>query len=103
MRSRYDLMLKSDSLSDRDTNYPDIMIFPIQDFTFNETPFEYFLQKPDLERPDLFMAKMYGISEFDDIVFWLNGIANLDDAEVGDKILIPAPEDVEKFYLENIR
>ena len=103
MRSRYDLILESEIKSERGTNYPDIMTFPIQDFKFNDAPFEYHLQKTDIERPDLFAVKMYGTAEFDDIIFWLNGIANIDDAEVNQKILIPSPDDMEKFYLDNIR
>ena len=79
------------------------MTFAIQDFRFNDAPLEYYLQKVDIERPDLFITKLYGVSEFDDIVFWLNNIANIDDAEVGQKILVPSPDDMEKFYLENIK
>ncbi|KKM16603.1 hypothetical protein LCGC14_1684210 [marine sediment metagenome] len=103
MRNRYNLMLKSDVVTERDTKFPDIMTFPIQDFKFSEAPLEYYLKKIDIERPDLFIAKLYGASEFDDIVYWLNNIANIDDVEVGQKILIPSSSDMERFYLENLR
>ena len=103
MRNRYNLMLKSDVMTERGTFFPDVMTFPVQDFDFNDAPLEYYLQKIDIERPDLFVSKLYGTPEFDDIIFWLNNISNIDDAEVGQKILIPSPIDMEKFYLDNLR
>jgi len=103
MRSRYDLMSKSSQLSEKNTHYPDIMTFAIEEFTFNDAPMEYYLKQTDIERPDVFMSRMYGYSEFDDILLWLNHFASIDDASVGDLILLPSKTDLEKFYLDNRR
>jgi len=96
-------MSKSSQLSEKNTYYPDIMTFNIENFTFNDNLMEYHLKQTDIERPDILMVKMYGYAELDDILLWLNHFASIDDASVGDLILLPSPSDLEKFYLDNRR
>ncbi len=101
MKSRYDLMQLSSQRSDKDTYFPDIMTFPIQKFKFTDIPSEYYLTEKDIERPDLLMNKYYGVPEYDDIIFWLNGISNFFDITPGTRIFLPSRRDIEQFFLKN--
>lgn len=100
-RTRYSLVQRSGVTADDGTFYPDLMTLPIQRFRFTSPPTEYYLTQRDIERPDLLMYRIYRVAEFDDIIFWLNGIAYIGDATVGTKILLPSREDLEDFFLEN--
>ena len=98
MRSLYDLAERSVELAEDGTYYPDICTIPIQKFKYTESPKEYSLTEKDVERPDIFIYKEYGVAELDDILFWINSIENLYDIEENTEILIPSKEDVEDFY-----
>ena len=98
MRTRYDLTQDSITLADDGTYYPDIFTIPIQKFRYKHHPKEHYLTQIDIAREDILMYKEYGVSEFDDFVFWLNNIDYITDMEPGDKISIPSKEDMEKFY-----
>jgi len=101
MRSRYDLMQLSTQRSTKDTYFPDVMTFPIQKFKFTDVPLEYFLTSKDIDRPDLLMYRYYNRAEYDDIIFWLNGISNIFDTSAGTKIFLPSRKDLEQFFLRN--
>ena len=101
MRSRYDLAQDSSQVSGDGTYYPDVFTIPIQKFRYTEHPKEHFLTERDINREDIFIYEEYGVSELDDIVFWLNDIGYIGDKSAGDQILIPKKEDVETFYYKH--
>jgi len=98
MKSRYDLIKKSHIKSPKETNYPDIMTNPLYRFRFVEIPTEYVLTAKDIERPDVLAYNLFGVSEFDDILFWINGIENIRDVEPGTTILVPTKKEITRFY-----
>jgi len=102
IRTRYRLLTDGNTrASEGGSFYPDIMTLPIQRFRFSEPPLEYYLTQKDIDRPDLLMYRIYSTSEFDDIIFWLNGLPYISEVAIGTKILLPARQDLEDFFLEN--
>lgn len=101
MRSRYYLVKNSNTRSSDGSFYKDILTLRMDKFIFSEPPIEYNLTKRDIERPDLLVYDIYGSSEYDDLLFWLNGIKDLKDVEVGTLIFLPVKKDMENFYLKS--
>lgn len=100
MRSRYDLAQNSTTQSEEGTYYKDIFTIPIQKFQHKESYLENILSKRDVERIDLMMNEKYGITEFDDLVMWINNIGFIYEQEVGDEIKLPTLPDLENFYYD---
>ena len=44
---------------------------------------------------------LYETSEFDDLLLWLNKIADIHEMNPGDKILVPIKDDLEDFHQKN--
>jgi len=102
MRSIYDLMQPS-IIQDSEYKlpFPDVCTKAFSEFVFDEAPYSYMLTHNDIYRPDLMIAQFYTISELDDIVLTVNQIAELDETMVGNTVLIPTKNNVERFYNEN--
>jgi hypothetical protein len=100
MRSRYDLAQNSTTQSDEGTYYKDIFTIPIQKFQYRESYLENILGKRDIERIDLMMNEKYGITEFDDLVMWINNIGFIYEQEVESQIKLPTLPDLENFYYD---
>ena len=98
MRSRYDLAQDSITQSDDGTYYKDIFTIPTLKFQYTEPTFKRTLSIKDIERPDIFINNSYGISEFDDIIWWLNNIGLIYDQSVGIEVELPVLNDIENFY-----
>ena len=101
MKSRYDLMEKSNQRASDGTFYPDVMSFKIKNFRFTETPIEYYLNEIDIKRKDILIFQFYNKAEYDDIVLWLNKISNIRNTNIGDQVYIPSKKNMEDFYLNN--
>ncbi len=98
MRSRYDLAEDSSILSDNDTPYKDICTIHMDKFRYTTAPSEYYITMIDVKRIDLMIFNLYGTAEFDDLLLWLNDIADPTTLVVGDKLLVPSKSDMETFY-----
>lgn len=98
MRSRYDLADDSATLSGEGKFFKDILTIPMGKFRYTTAPFEYYLTIIDVQRLDILAANLYGSSEFDDLLLWLNKIADPTSLSVGDMILVPSKSDMETFY-----
>lgn len=98
MRSRYDLAQDSVTNGDDGTPYKDIFTIPTLKFQYTEPTVKLNLSIKDIQRPDIFVSRNYGMSEFDDIVWWLNIIGLIYDEEVGTEIELPSLSDMENFY-----
>lgn len=101
MRNIYQLMRRCES--DRDEFgdlYPDLMTLPINRFKYTIAPDEYYLTEADVIRFDLLIYAVYGISDYDDIVLWLNNISFKEDLVAGTKIILPNIVDISKFYIK---
>lgn len=99
MRSRYDLAQDSTTQAeDTGTYYKDIFTIPTQKFTYIDPTINKALTIKDIQRPDLFISFVYGISELEDIAWWLNNIGLIYDQEVGTEVQIPVLPDMENFF-----
>jgi len=84
-------------------SYPDILSFPISKFVYNEVPAVVYLTEADIERFDAFISRFYNVSDYDDLILYLNQVKNKHDLYVGQKILLPILTDIDKFYLKYIQ
>jgi len=101
LRSRYDLMSLSSTHAPDGTYFPDPLTVDLTKFVFNDNPLEYTLNQGNIDRPDVLMTLVYGVPEYDDIVFWLNNISYIDDVSPGTVIYIPSKADMEKYFSLN--
>jgi len=85
-----------------DNFFPDIMTFPINKFRYTRTPTEVVLTQQNIDRMDLFMFDFYNITDYDDIILWLNNIEFKEQLASGDKFLLPDKKDLERFYIDFI-
>ena len=82
--------------------YPDLMTFPINRFIYNDSPLKVVITAGDIARFDTFIFKFYNTSDYTDIILWLNNKASVHDLSTGDELLLPTPDDIDKFYIGNI-
>jgi len=98
MRSRYDLAEDSETRSDSGSFYKDILTIPMYRFRYTTAPLEYYVTFIDVKRLDIMIANLYGIAEFEDLLLWVNKIADPTTLTIGQKLLIPSKTDMESFY-----
>lgn len=98
MRSRYDLMKKSTTQNSEGTYYKDIFTMPLLKFQYTQSFETVTLTQKDVERPDIFIRNIYGFSEFDDIIFWINNVGFIFDKNAGDEIEVSTRSDLENYY-----
>jgi len=98
MRSRYDLAEDSETRSADDSFYKDICTIPMHKFRHTTAPEDYTVIITDTKRLDLMIYRLYGISELEDLVLWINKVADPTALSVADKLSIPSKSDIESFY-----
>lgn len=99
MRSIYDLMRPSNQRDAVTTEvYPDILTAPLHKFRYEAPPEDYQLTMQDIKRPDRLVYEKYNMNEFDDILFFINGIGFIKEMEPGTEIKIPKRENIERFF-----
>ena len=99
MKSRYDLMEDSNIKAEDGTFYPDVMTFKIKKFRYTETPNEFITNEINIRRKDLLVFNFYNETDFDDIVLFLNRVADFHELEIEDILYIPTKDNMDKFYL----
>ena len=101
MRSRYDLAKDSGERASDGTFYPDVCTIPTHKFRFTSGQQAYFVNQIEIKRLDILAFNLYQVTEFDDILLWLNRIEDPSDMSAGDQLLIATKTDVEAFYYEH--
>jgi hypothetical protein len=102
MKSKY-LTIKNSTETDSTGNYyPDIMTFPINKFLYNDIPLKVIITAMDIQRFDYFVFQFYNTSDYTDIILWLNNKSSVHELITGEELILPTPEDMDKFYMENI-
>jgi hypothetical protein len=88
--------IHSDYLNESVYNMLDYTFQIPQNYSYNifEVTSDY------IARPDLISYDAYGDASFADIICKLNGISNPFELNNGMKIILPAPEDINKFIIE---
>jgi hypothetical protein len=100
--NRYATIKESTQVTDKGENYPDLMSFPIEKFSFSGNGKEVVLTQSDLDRFDLTCARQYGSSIYGDLVLWLNNISSIHYITAGETIVFPSLRDLEKFMIKNL-
>lgn len=111
MNSIFNLMLDGKVRDEKIRRpYKDVLTLDLSRFEHTQRPFEHTLTLPDLHRPDLLMYKYYSLAMYDDIVMLINGIGHLKDKDsegnyihLGKTIYIPVLQDVEAFYVNEVK
>lgn len=85
--------IKSTYLNENICNLLDKTFNIYNDFQFNifEVTYEY------IARPDLISLDAYGDTMYADVLCKLNGISNPFELNVGDKLIIPSPDNITDF------
>jgi hypothetical protein len=102
---RFIYLTIKENTSDTDAGglyYPDIMTFPINRFKYTVTPKEITLTEQAIARMDLLTFNYYNISDYDDMLLWLNNVEYKTDLVPGTKFLLPDKDDLERFYIDFI-
>jgi hypothetical protein len=97
MRSRYDVIKPSEQKNIKGQEYPDILTFPMTSFVFNDPVEKVEITQVYKERFYLTCYERYGVTYYDDIILWINGIDSVYTMEVGDIIYFPSKKDIERF------
>ena len=98
-RTRYNTIPPSKVVTDTASQpYPDPLLFPINDFVISERGQEYNVTQGDIDRWDLLINTIYGTSDYDDIVLWLNNKGAPYELTPGEIIILPLKADIERFY-----
>ena len=98
----YSTMLESEQTDTDGNKYPDICSLRINHFRFTETPDIAPLPEPYKDRFDIFVAEYYGISDYTDIILYLNNYAFKEDLYDDDiALVLPTETDIENYYLRN--
>lgn len=98
MRSRYDLAKNSSTRGSDGSFYKDICTVPMAKFRYTTNQQEFVINSVEANRTDLLMHDLYQIAELDDLLLWLNNIADVFSLSAGDTISIPTKDDLESFY-----
>lgn len=85
--------IKSTYLNENICNLLDKTFNIYNDFQFNifEVTYEY------IARPDLISLDAYGDTMYADVLCKLNGISNPFELNIGDKLIIPSPDNITDF------
>lgn len=85
--------IKSAYLNENICNLLDKTFNIYNDFQFNifEVTYEY------IARPDLISLDAYGDTMYADVLCKLNGISNPFELNIGDKLIIPSPDNITDF------
>ncbi len=101
MKTRYDVMERSEQKTVDGLSYPDVLTFPMKKFIFQDEVREVEITQEYKERFYLLCYQEYRTNHYDDIVLWLNGIATIHDVEIGRKVYLPSRKDLDRFLIKN--
>ena len=102
MKSRYDLMEMSKQKDITGDNWPDVLTLSLKQLQFDNPLTEIKVTQRVQKRFYLIPYLQWGICYFDDLLLWMNAVSTEDFIEVGDIIQVPAIEDMNMFYTNNL-
>lgn len=102
MKSRYDFMTES-KITDIDNEpYPDPLSVSYNDVQLTKMPTSSQLSIGDITKFWLYMRKVYGIQEFDDVLLNINGVPYKGMLKPGDEIFNIEVEDLFNFHTQKL-
>lgn len=104
MKSRYDYMRESKVIDIDGNQYPDPLTIDYHHAieNYNSYPNSYSLTKSNLKRLWVKYYEETGLTEYDDILYTLNGIAHVGLLEPGDQIYKFDPSLVQQFTFTDL-
>ncbi len=101
MKTRYITMKESHMTNDKGEKYPDVLSFPLKKIKYEDPLKEVVITQAYKERFYLLCYDVYGVSEYDDLILWLNGVSSTYLLVPGETILLPSKRDLDKFLIQN--
>lgn len=95
-------MKQSEVKDARGNNYPDPLTLEIGKVRFENPLHKTEITQRYIMRPYLLVYDEYGISQMDDILYWLNGVSFPFDLKVGESVWVPNFSDLNKFYSDRL-
>jgi len=83
--------------------FRDPLTFDLGNFNPVDNIIEYYLTQADIMRPDIFFYNIYESNDYDELVLWINKKASVYELKVGEIFLIPTPDDLEIFFVKNVK
>ena len=102
MRSRYDLMQISEQRdSVTGNNWPDPLTIPLDQLEFSSPLIPVKIDQNYQTRFYNLVYDQWGITYYDDILLYMNGVSIEDVLELGEEILVPPLKDMNSYYNKN--
>lgn len=102
MRSRYDLMQVSKQKDSSGYYYPDVLTIPLDSLQFSSPLTRVRINQNYKNRFYNLCYDQWGITYYDDILLYMNGVSLEDTLEVNEQILVPTKEDMDSYYSKNL-
>lgn len=102
MRSRYDLMQISEQRdSVTGNNWPDVLTIPLDQLEFSSPLTPVKIDQNYQTRFYNLIYDQWGVTYYDDILLYMNGVSIEDVLELGEEILVPSLKDMNSYYNKN--
>lgn len=102
MKSRYDLMQESEQKDSSGYNYPDVLTIPLDSLQFSSPLTKVRITQDYKARFYKLCYDQWGITYYDDILLYMNGISAEDTLDIDEAILVPTKTDMDTYYLMNL-
>lgn len=93
-------IIKSKFLNNQEIYNLSTQTFQLPNENFNYRIIE--VTEDYIARPDLISQMVYGVDKYGDILCKINGISNPFELNVGDRLVVPEINDLNKFVYDNI-
>lgn len=102
MKSRYDLMQVSEQKDSSGYNYPDVLTIPLDSLQFSSPLTKVRINQDYKARFYKLCYDQWGITYYDDILLFMNGVSAEDTLAIDEVILVPSKEDMDTYYSTNL-
>lgn len=102
MRSRYDLMKTGVTKDEKGRYYPDPLTVNLKGFSPSSSMRKITVTQSYTKRPYMITYNEYGISYYDDLLLWINGVSYSRELVVGETLMIPTFQDLDQYYSDNV-
>lgn len=98
MRSRYDLMQMSQQKDSTGYYYPDVLTIPLDSLQFSSPLTRVKINQDYKNRFYKLCDDQWGITYYDDILLYMNGVSLEDTLQIGEELLVPTKSDMDSYY-----
>ena len=103
MRSRYDLMQESKQRDEvTGGTYPDVLTIPLDQLEFSDALTPVTVNQNYKNKFYNLCYDQWGITYYDDILLFTNGVSIEDSLVIGETLLVPSLRDMNSYYSSNI-